>query len=377
MDTHRPSYIPEHYQCLGFDVDFHPLTTVTYILWLSIACQEQNRFICVWENECIYQTCEEFLIIMPVSQCTTACTVLSALGEVTNFAACRARPINFGNQSICHVYMTPAVVFVTQSFSICYKPAVDAPLKRCQNVSDTLDLELFNDLSTTPNSTCKSTDLSTTLLESDVSFLLNPIKNLDDGFLNWSNRNAKMQLHVPKYAIKDRSVKLNCSSDTVPEGNTAEFLINGKTVTTCDFIRKDASEQLMLYNVFLVCECSSDGRPELLQNEVVSIGNNVMFSMTFYSSEETNEITWYRQWIRLINSTEQEQTTKQTTLNVLVRGKNVSVEGFKSSLLLRNVKEYHLYNIKICVKNHYGISCHRYFESKVSHISFNARLLVV
>ncbi|VDI73975.1 Hypothetical predicted protein [Mytilus galloprovincialis] len=162
---YRPSYIPEHYQCLGFDVDFHPLTTVTYILWLSIACQEQNRFICVWENECIYQTCEEFLIIMPVSQCTstTACTVLSALGEVTNFAACRARPINFGNQSICHVYMTPAVVFVTQSFSICYKPAVDAPLKRCQNVSDTLDLGLFNDLSTTPNSTCKSPDLSTTL----------------------------------------------------------------------------------------------------------------------------------------------------------------------------------------------------------------------
>lgn len=45
---YRPSYIPEHYQCLGFDVEFHPLTTVTYILWLSIACQEQNRFICVW-----------------------------------------------------------------------------------------------------------------------------------------------------------------------------------------------------------------------------------------------------------------------------------------------------------------------------------------
>ncbi|XP_076085637.1 uncharacterized protein LOC143056434 [Mytilus galloprovincialis] len=160
---YRPSYIPEHYQCLGFDVEFHPLTTVTYILWLSIACQEQNRFICVWENECIYQTCEEFLIIMPASQCTTACAVLFTIGEVANLETCRARAINFGNQSICHVYMAPAFVIVTQSFSICYKPAVDAPLIRCQNVSDTLDLGLFNDLSTTPNSTCKSPDQSTTL----------------------------------------------------------------------------------------------------------------------------------------------------------------------------------------------------------------------
>ncbi|CAC5419783.1 unnamed protein product [Mytilus coruscus] len=313
----------------------------------------------------------------------------------------------------------------------------------------------------------------------------------------------KVQLHGPKYAIKFRSVKLNCSSDTVPEGNTAEFLINGKSVNnvrlhqtkcfrtvdviecvpgvcqcsgdgrtfvfyyypnktgkydfsckmkfssiipnqghfvtnnkvtniieptpliktdkhdfsfnltcsvgfidiitvfkwSCDneaimsesfhnastswsVVRLDISKKktttLCVCNVSLptlnftgsaAIQLKYRGRPHLLQNEVVYIGNDVVFSLTFYSSEESNIITWYRQWIRLVNSTEQVQTTKQTTLNVLVRGKNVSVEGFKSSLLLRNAKEHLLYNVKICVKNHYGISCHRYFESKVNSYS--------
>lgn len=78
---------------------------------------------------------------MPASQCTTACAVLFTIGEVANLETCRARAINFGNQSICHVYMAPAFVIVTQSFSICYKPAVDAPLIRCQNVSGMLDTE--------------------------------------------------------------------------------------------------------------------------------------------------------------------------------------------------------------------------------------------
>lgn len=85
--------------------------------------------------------------------------------------------------------------------------------------------------------------------------------------------------------------------------------------------------------------------------------------MAFYSSDESNIITWYRQWIRLVNLTKQEQTTKQMNLNVLVRGKNVSIAGFTSSLVLRYAKENQLYNIKICVKNKYGISCHRYLES--------------
>lgn len=106
------------------------------------------------------------------------------------------------------------------------------------------------------------------------------------------------------------------------------------------------------------------GRPELLNNQVVYLGSDVVFSLTFYSSKASNTITWYRQWIRLINSTIQVQSTKPTTLNVLVRGKNVSIDGFRSSLVLRNVKEHNLYNIKICVKNDYGKSCHSYLKSK-------------
>lgn len=106
------------------------------------------------------------------------------------------------------------------------------------------------------------------------------------------------------------------------------------------------------------------GRPELLHNQVVYLGSDVAFSLTFYSSEASNLITWYRQWIRLINSTRQVQSTKPTTLNVLVRGKNVSMDGFRSSLVLRNVKEHNLFNIKICVRNDYGKSCHRYLESE-------------
>ncbi|CAC5410783.1 unnamed protein product [Mytilus coruscus] len=308
----------------------------------------------------------------------------------------------------------------------------------------------------------------------------------------------KVQLYGPKYAIKDRSIRLNCSSDTVPEGNTAELLMNGTSVNNVRLHQKRCFRTVdVIECVPGVCQCSADGRvfvfyltpnetgkyrfscrmkffsnvsthghfethkivtnvidptpliktekhgylisltysvgfidiitvlkwscdneaimseslhnastswsvvrldiskkksttlcvcnvsllllnftgsaatqlkyrgrPELLQNEVVYLRNGVVFSLTFYSSEESNIITWYRQWIRLVNSTEQVQTTKQTTLNVLVRGQTVSVEGYKSSLVLRNAKENHLYNIKICVKNYYGISCHRYLASE-------------
>lgn len=71
----------------------------------------------------------------------------------------------------------------------------------------------------------------------------------------------KMQLHVPKYTIKDRSVKINCSSDTVPEGNTAEFLINGKSVNNVRLHQKRCFRTVdVIQCIPGVCECSSDGR---------------------------------------------------------------------------------------------------------------------
>lgn len=71
----------------------------------------------------------------------------------------------------------------------------------------------------------------------------------------------KMQLHVPKYVIKDRSVKINWSSDIVPEGNTAEFLINGKSVNNVRLHQKRCFRTVdVIQCIPGVCECSSDGR---------------------------------------------------------------------------------------------------------------------
>ncbi|CAC5410776.1 unnamed protein product [Mytilus coruscus] len=160
-------------------------------------------------------------------------------------------------------------------------------------------------------------------------------------------------------------IKLTCGNLATQDSNAYwRHQINST------FIRSIPSNDPKLrWNLFIKsCTLQDIGRPELLQNEVVYLRNDVVFSLTFYSSEESNIITWYRQWIRLVNSTKQVQTTKPTTLHFLVRGKNVSVNGFQSNLVLGNAKEHHLYNIKICVKNKYGISCYRYLESEGSSI---------
>ena len=85
------------------------------------------------ENDCIYHTCEEFLIILSSSDCNTACNILYNLDEITDVAKCKTRSFDLTNFTVCHVYKTPASVTTGDHFSICYKPAIDTPLIRCSN----------------------------------------------------------------------------------------------------------------------------------------------------------------------------------------------------------------------------------------------------
>ena len=85
------------------------------------------------ENDCIYQTCEEFLIMLSSSECNTACNILDNLGEITDLATCKSRTFASANFTVCHVYKTPVSVTIGDYFSICYKPAIRTPLIRCSN----------------------------------------------------------------------------------------------------------------------------------------------------------------------------------------------------------------------------------------------------
>ena len=110
-----------------FFILFLPIIVQHFMLFFFFSSSSSS------ENDCIYQTCEEFLIMLSSSECNTACNILDNLGEITDQATCKSRTFALANFTVCHVYKTPASVTIGDYFSICYKPAIDTPLIRCSN----------------------------------------------------------------------------------------------------------------------------------------------------------------------------------------------------------------------------------------------------
>lgn len=100
----------------------------------------------------------------------------------------------------------------------------------------------------------------------------------------------KVQLYGQKYAIKDRPIKLNCSSDTIPEGNTAEFLMNGKSVNNVRLHQKRCFRTVdVIVCVPGVCQCSSDGRTFVFYYTPNETGNYDFSCRMKFSSNMSSE----------------------------------------------------------------------------------------
>jgi hypothetical protein len=125
----------------GFIYDLYMFRKCDYLFFILFLPIIVQHFMLVFfsssssssENYCIYQTCEEFLIIVPSSECNTACNTLHSLGEITDRTTCKSRTFVLAHFTVCHVYKTPESVTIGDYFSICYKPAIETPLIRCSN----------------------------------------------------------------------------------------------------------------------------------------------------------------------------------------------------------------------------------------------------
>ncbi|CAC5419777.1 unnamed protein product [Mytilus coruscus] len=128
----------------------------------------------------------------------------------------------------------------------------------------------------------------------------------------------RVQLYGPKYAIKDRPVRLKCSSDTVPEGNTAEFLMNGKSVNS---VRLHQTRCFRTVDVIVcvpgMCQCSDDGRTFVFYftpNEIGEYGFSCRMKFSSNMSSEAGKFGTYNIVTYVIEPTPLVKTEKNDNL---------------------------------------------------------------
>ena len=102
--------------------------------------------------------------------------------------------------------------------------------------------------------------------------------NLDFVLFHFSASSLEVKLTAPNRVLEHQNFKLNCSSDDVPEGHTAEFLEDGGTLTNIRIHKNKCFTTLAGATCQpRVCECSKDKRSYVVYHQLTKQSPNQTF----------------------------------------------------------------------------------------------------